>query len=101
MTIEKRKQPSPEAAEALAVQGLTYLASDPPRLRRFLAASGLDADQIRSAATDPGFLLGVIEHILADESLLRAFAAETGVDPAAVANARTVLGGPAWERDIP
>jgi hypothetical protein len=38
--------------------------------------------------------------MLADESLLLAFADSAGIDPAAVARARSALGGN-WERDIP
>jgi hypothetical protein len=42
----------------------------------------------------------VLEHILADENLLIAFAASTGLDPAEVAQARQAL-GKVWERDLP
>jgi len=93
--------PSRAAAEALAVQALTFMAADPDRLRRFLAASGLEAGSIRAAAADPGFLLGVLEHMLGDEVLLVAFAADAKVDPAAVDRARAALGGRSWERDVP
>jgi hypothetical protein len=42
----------------------------------------------------------VLEHMLADESLLIAFAEHAGIDPAAVARARKSL-GTNWERDLP
>ena len=48
-----------EAAEALGIQALAYLAGDPERLGRFLALSGLGPETIRAAAHDPGFLAGV------------------------------------------
>ncbi len=90
-----------EAAEALAVQALNFLAQDPARLARFLALSGLDVGTIRSAAAESGFLAGVLAHLGEDESLLVGFAAEAGVAPAEVDRARRVLAGGDWERDVP
>ncbi len=90
-----------EAAELLAVQALNFLAEDPARLARFLALSGLDPDSIRSAAAESGFLAGVLEHLGGDEALLVAFAATAGVKPAEVDQARRVLAGRDWERDMP
>ncbi len=88
------------AAQALAIEALSYLAAEPERLGRFLALSGIGPEQIRSAATDPAFLGGVIEHMVSDEQLLVDFAAHAGIKPAEVMRARMALGGH-WERDIP
>jgi hypothetical protein len=88
----------------MAIQALTFIAEEPERLGRFLAITGLEAGQIRAAAGEPGFLAGVLEHMLGDESLLIAFAASAGIDPVAVGRARGVLGGTSdrtWERDVP
>ena len=90
-----------EAAETLAIQALAFVAEEPARLARFLAASGIEAEQIRAAARERGFLAGVIEHMLADESLLVAFADSADIDPAAIARAHAALGGGQWERDVP
>jgi hypothetical protein len=90
-----------EAAEALAVQAFTFLADDPDRLGRFLAMTGVGPERIRAAAAEPGFLAGVLDHVVADEALLLTFAAHAGIDPPVVARARAVLAGPAWEREIP
>jgi hypothetical protein len=90
-----------EAAEALAVQALSFLAAEPARLSRFLAVTGLDPAQIRAAAAESGFLAGVLAYVGADEALLVAFAAEAGVKPAAVDRARHLLAGPDWEREMP
>ena len=81
-----------EAAEIMAIQVLTFIAEEPERLARFLDATGIEATQIRAAARERGFLAGVLEHMLADESLLIAFASSTGIDPAEVARARGALG---------
>jgi hypothetical protein len=92
---------SREAAEALAIQALSFIAEDPERLDAFLAASGIGPEAIRDAARAPGFLGGVLDHMLADESLLLAFADSAGLDPASIARARRALSGRRWERDIP
>jgi len=76
----------------MAVQALTFIAEEPERLARFLDATGLEPAQIRAAARERGFLAGVLEHMLGDESLLIAFASSAGIDPAEVARARGALG---------
>ena len=89
-----------EAAEALAIQALTFIARDGERLGRFLAITGIGPAQIRAAAQESGFLVGVLSYLAGDERLLSAFAAETGVEPAHVGKALAALGGH-WEREIP
>jgi hypothetical protein len=89
-----------EAAETLAIQALAFIAAEPERLEGFLGATGLTVDRLRESASAPDFLGGVLEHMLADESLLLAFADSAAIDPAEIARARRALGGN-WERDIP
>jgi hypothetical protein len=91
---------SPEAAETLAVQALAFIAEDDSRLGSFVAATGIAPQSMREAAREPNFLAGVLEHILAEENLLIAFANGAGIDPAAVARAHQAL-GTVWERDLP
>jgi hypothetical protein len=43
----------------------------------------------------------VLEYLAADDRLIAAFAAETGVDPADVGRAHAALGGTPWEREVP
>jgi hypothetical protein len=90
-----------EAAEALAIQALNFLATEPERLGRFLALSGLGPESIRAAAAESGFLAGVLAHLAEDETLLVAFAAEAGVKPAEVDRARRLLAGRDFEREAP
>ncbi len=85
-------RPTAEAAELLAIQALAFIAEDAERLARFLGLTGIPVEQIRDAAREPGFLAGVLEHMLSDESLLIAFAVSTGIDPAGIASARRALG---------
>src|SRR5262245_55952914 len=76
------------AAERLAIAALGFIAGEPERLGRFLAMTGIGPDSIRAAARDPQFLLGVLDHLAADEPLLLAFAAENAIDPGEVIKAR-------------
>jgi len=92
---------TPEAAEAVAVQALTFLAGEPERLSRFLDTTGLAPGEIRAASAAPGFLLGVLDYLAADDRLIAAFAAEAGLDPGDIARAHAALGGTPWERPVP
>jgi hypothetical protein len=80
-----------EEAEALAVNALGFVASDPELLPRFVAITGIEAGSIRQAAREPGFLAGVLQFLLAHEPTLMRFAEETGTPPAAVGKALRVL----------
>ena len=89
-----------EAAETLAIQALSYIAQDSERLGRFLSLTGIGPGEIRTAAREPQFLVGVLDYLSGDERLLTDFAREAGHDPATVEAARIALGG-GWERDVP
>ena len=91
--LKQGKQSSQDDAVALAIAALTFIAQDPEQLGRFLALSGIGPESLRTAAREPGFLLGVLDHVSGDETLLLAFAADRGIDPVAIGNARTVLAG--------
>lgn len=90
-----------DVAATLAIAALNFIAGEPERLGRFLALSGIGPESIRTAAQDPDFLAGVLDHVCGDETLLVAFAEQTDIDPDEVMRAREVLAGPGWERDIP
>lgn len=89
--LKKRPGPTPETASALALSGLGFLAEDMPRLGRFLALTGIGPEHLREAASAPETQLAVLDHLLADESLLLVFAASKGVSPDAIAPARAEL----------
>ncbi len=84
----------------LGVQALAFIAQDDDRLGLFIASTGIAPQSLRDAAREPDFLAGVLEHMLADENLLIAFAESAGIDPAEVARAHRTL-GEVWERDLP
>ena len=78
-------------AEALAIEGLGFIAADPDLLPRFLALTGIEASSIRMAAREPGFLAGVLNFILAHEPTLLSFAASAGISPDSVAASARAL----------
>ncbi|WP_155904947.1 DUF3572 domain-containing protein [Methylopila sp. M107] len=79
--------------QALATSALGFLAQDPERLGRFLALSGLDPANIRTASRNPNFLPSVLDHLMSDERLLIAFAETENLRPEAVGEARAALAG--------
>ena len=99
--MKKPPKVSSEAAEQLAIQALTFIANDATELGRFLALTGIGPAELRAAAHEPGFLAGVLDHILGYEPLLLAFAKDADVKPAAIMQAREALAGAQWERDLP
>ena len=71
----------------MAIAALGFIAADPTLLPRFLAITGIEAQAIRNAAREPGFLAGVLQFIVAHEPTLIAFAEHAGIEPAAVLKA--------------
>lgn len=97
-----KPRPNPrQVAEIIGVKALGFIAGDAGRIGRFLAESGLGPETLRAAAKDPQFLTGVLDFILRDESLVVAFAAAEELRPDQIRAVRDILGGPAWERDVP
>ncbi|MCA3628870.1 MAG: DUF3572 domain-containing protein [Methylobacterium sp.] len=70
--------------EMLAISALSFLAEEPERLSRFLDLTGLSPITLRRAAAEPRFLASVLDYLVADESLLLAFAANAQVAPETV-----------------
>ena len=93
-----RKGPSDprEVAEIVAIQALSFLASEPERLGQFLSESGIGPQTLRTSAADPKFLAGVLDFILRDDATVEAFAGVSQLTPETVANARETL-DPRWE----
>jgi len=80
-----------ESAEAMALQGLTFLAQEPARLLRFLKLTGLELQDARALAGTPELAIAVLEHLAQDESLLLVFAASCAVAPASIGLAISLL----------
>jgi hypothetical protein len=90
-----------EVAEIVAVQALSFVASEPERLGLFLAESGIGPETLRSAAADPHFLASVLDFVLRDDATVRAFATVSELDPTIIAAARDALDDGPSERDPP
>lgn len=88
-------QPSQQEAEILALDALRFLASEPERIGRFMAMTGLKAPDLMATAAHPALLAAVLDHLLFDETLLHLFAEEAGVSPATIGEARQKLPFPA------
>ena len=80
-------------AEALALRALAWIVADDDRLQRFIGLTGMDLEMLRSRASDPAMLGGVLDCLLGDERWVTAFAAAIGVPPIAAATARRLLPG--------
>jgi hypothetical protein len=89
----RRRGPTPEEAEAIAAQGLAFLAEEGQRFARFLALTGLQVNDVGARAGSAELLGAVLEHLAGDESLLLVFAASARVAPETVAEALAVLQG--------
>src|SRR5471030_489251 len=99
--MKTRPLAAQEAAEALSIQALSFIAGDTERLGRFLAVTGIGPAEIRSAAREPRFLAGILEYMVSDEKLAAEFAAEAHCAPDHLAKAYVALGGEPWERQVP
>jgi len=89
-----RNDKASEWAQTLAIEALGFLASDMERLEPFLSLTGIDIGNLRQVAAQPSFLVAVLDHLAGDESLLLAFAANGGHNPADIERARQTLAGP-------
>jgi hypothetical protein len=77
--------------ESLAIEALGFLAGDPQRLIRFLNLTGLEPENVRGAASQPGFLAAVLEYVVADETLLLGCAGALERPPEAIVAAQRAL----------
>lgn len=64
---------TPNRAETIALDALTFVAGWPERLDNFLLVSGMDALTLRTRATEYEVLGAVLDFLLADDLLVRAF----------------------------
>ena len=99
--MKKPVQNPREVAEIVAIQALSFLAGDSARLGAFLAETGIGPETLRQSATDPQFLISVLDFVMRDDATVKAFAEASKLHPTNIAAARQVLGDPHWERDVP
>lgn len=88
-----------EDASTVALQVLTFLASSPDRIGRFLALTGTDPQALRSKLGSAEFQAAILDHLMADESLLLTYSAEYRTDPEMISACHRVLTRAATEND--
>jgi len=82
---------SKEAAQDIALSGFQYLAGDDDLLMRFSGTTGILPNDMREAASEPGFWIGVLDFFLAHEPDLLKWAEECEINPEHIAPARHAL----------
>ncbi|WP_427023175.1 DUF3572 domain-containing protein [Aureimonas ureilytica] len=93
-TFRSGNDDAQQTATGLAIEALSFIASDGLLFSRFLRVTGLELENLRQAADEPAFLAGVLDFLLADDRTLTDFAASIDVPPERVAAARRVMAGP-------
>ncbi|WP_182422395.1 DUF3572 domain-containing protein [Aureimonas sp. ME7] len=78
-------------ADQIAIDALGFIASDPDLMKRFLDLTGIEADGIREAAAAPGFFVGVLDFLLANENDVVSFGQASGVPIGSLQAARDKL----------
>jgi len=88
----------PDQAETLAIQALSWLASEPDILAQFLNSTGAAPGDLRARAKEPEFLGFVLDFILRDDDTILGFCGSLSATPESVLRARATLGGglPNW-----
>ena len=82
-----------ERGETIALKALGYLVGDEEALNQFLAVTGMAVGDLKAGAGDSGFLAGILDYFLQDETLLLAFAASEELAPETIVRARQHLPG--------
>lgn len=70
---------TPNAAEALALKALEFLANSPDNLEMFMAATGINGDELRERLEEPTVLAAIIDFMLKNEGLLVEFCDATSI----------------------
>jgi hypothetical protein len=79
-------------AEEIGFAALLFVTGDPDRLTRFLAATGMDAADLKTSAGEPATLAALLSHVAEDDSTLLVFTASADCSPEEVIQAQSALG---------
>ncbi|OGT69681.1 MAG: hypothetical protein A3J38_07585 [Gammaproteobacteria bacterium RIFCSPHIGHO2_12_FULL_45_9] len=91
--MSKHVQMNREQAEIIALQALVFLTKDQELFGRFIANSGTTPQDLKDHFTNPDFLGGVLDTILADDAILLDFCSEASLSPETLLLARRELPG--------
>ena len=82
-----------EEAETIALQALAFLAKDEEILEHFLTLTGLTLPELRNRVREPDLLGGVLDAILANDTVLLNFCNAASLSPDTILLARRALPG--------
>ena len=82
-----------ETAQTIALGALSFVLSEESLRDRFLALSGMSADDIRERISDCDFLASILDFLVSHEPDLIAFAEHTKEKPEQIVSAWRQLGG--------
>lgn len=92
MTIDKKLENlNRETSEDIALQALLFISEDTKRLSHFLKITGFSQKSIKENIMIPDFLIGVLDYLLSEDSLLLTFCSNKDIDPAIVEPAKIYL----------
>ncbi len=80
-----------DAAETIAISGFQFLAADDDLLMRFSGVTGILRNDMREAASQPHFLVGVLDFFLSHEPDLLAWTESAQINPESIISARYTL----------
>jgi len=82
-----------EQAETIALQALSFLAKDEELLSQFLTTTGVSPQELKKRIREPELLGGVLDAILANDTILLEFCNASGLSPDTLIRARQALPG--------
>ncbi|WP_062233666.1 DUF3572 domain-containing protein [Aureimonas sp. N4] len=77
--------------DAIGIEALKFIASHQDLIDRFVEVTGVDVSQLRQAAAQPGFFVGVLDFILANEADVLDLASQLAMRPEGIGKARNLL----------
>lgn len=84
---------SQESAETVALQGLAWLAGNESLLPIFLGSTGASETDLRARATDPEFLVSVLDFLMLDDAWVIEFCDTYSIPYGQPMQARNALPG--------
>lgn len=88
-----------EAAEALALEAVGWIAGTDDLLSVFIGATGIDPGALAGRLSQPETLAAILDFLFLDDAWVLAFMAQSGVTPETLRAARACLPGgqiPDW-----
>ncbi|MEM5478167.1 DUF3572 domain-containing protein [Pacificibacter sp. AS14] len=82
-----------DSAEILALKILGWLVANEELLPVFLGSTGLGEDDLRNRASEPEFLVAVLDFVTMNDEWVNDFAQQASIDPYDVLRARQALPG--------